>query len=69
MKPGGACVIAITQAGQKGGPRSKMGSKGNHSGLANRTLCGCLRPGLAMYLDMHVRLNSSNRDSQGLCHV
>jgi hypothetical protein len=61
--------MAITQAGQKGGPRSKMGSKGNHSGLMNRPLCGCLRPGLAMYLDWHVCLNSLDRDSQDSCHV
>jgi hypothetical protein len=34
-----------------GGPRSKMGSKDNCSGLVNRPLRGRLRPGLAMYLD------------------
>jgi hypothetical protein len=38
-------------AGPEGGPRSKMGSKDNRSGLANRPLRGRLRPGLAMYLD------------------
>jgi hypothetical protein len=35
-----------------------MGSKDSHSGLANRALCRCLRPRLAMYLDRHVCLNS-----------
>jgi hypothetical protein len=44
-----------------------MGSKGNHSGLANRPLRGCLRLGLAMYLDRHVCLNSLDRDSQDSC--
>jgi hypothetical protein len=43
-------------AGPEGGPRSKMGSKDNRSGLANRPLRGRLRPGLAMYLDRCVRL-------------
>jgi hypothetical protein len=46
-----------------------MGSKGNHSGLANRTLCRCLRPRLAMYLDRHVCLNNLDRDSQDSSHV
>jgi hypothetical protein len=64
-----ATVIAITQTGQKGGLRGKMDSKGNHSGLANRTLCRCLRPRLAMYLDTHVCLNNSDRDSQDSCRV
>jgi hypothetical protein len=36
-------------------PRSKMGSKDNYSGLANRPLRGHLRPGWAMYLDRYVR--------------
>jgi hypothetical protein len=54
--------------GQKGGPRSKMGSKDNRSGLANRPLCGCLRPGLAIYLDRQVCLNNLERDSQDSCH-
>jgi hypothetical protein len=40
----------------KGGPRSKMGSKANRSGLVNRPLRGRLRLGLAMYLDRCVRL-------------
>jgi hypothetical protein len=65
----GACVIAIIQVGQKGGPRSKMGSKGSHSGLANRTLCRCLRLRLAMYLDRYVCLNSLDRDSQDSSRV
>jgi hypothetical protein len=39
-----------------GGPRSKMGSKDNYSGLANRPLRGRLRPGMAIYLDRCVRL-------------
>jgi hypothetical protein len=39
-----------------GGPRSKMGSKDNCSGLANQPLRGRLRPGLAMYLDRCVGL-------------
>jgi hypothetical protein len=43
-------------AGPEGGPRSKMGSKHNRSGLANRPLRGRLRPGLAMYLDRCVHL-------------
>jgi hypothetical protein len=43
-------------AGLEGGPRSKMGSKDNHSGLANWPLCGRLRPRSAMYLDRCVRL-------------
>jgi hypothetical protein len=60
-------VITITQVGQKGGPRSK--TKGNHSGLANRTLCRCLTPRLAMYLDRYLCLNSLDRDSQDSCHV
>jgi hypothetical protein len=38
-------------AGPEGGPRSKMGSKDNRSGLANWPL-----PGLAMYLDRCVCL-------------
>jgi hypothetical protein len=63
------CVIAIIQAGQKGGLRSKMGPKDSYSGLANRTLCRCLRPRLAMYLDKYVCLNSLDRDSQDSCHV
>jgi hypothetical protein len=46
-----------------------MGSKGNHSGLANQPLCGCLSPGLAMYLDRYVCLNSLDRDSQDSCRV
>jgi hypothetical protein len=46
-----------------------MGSKGNHNGLANRPLCECLRPGLAMYLDRHVCLNSLDIDSQDSCRV
>jgi hypothetical protein len=50
-----------------GGPErwaeEKMGSKDSHSGLANRTLCRCLRPRLAIYLDRHVCLNSLDRDS------
>jgi hypothetical protein len=45
-----------------------MGSKDNRSGLANRPLCGRLRPGLAMYLDSFVCLNSLDRDSQDSCH-
>jgi hypothetical protein len=44
-----------------------MGSKGNRSGLVNRPLRGCLRPGLAMYLARHVCLNSLDRDSQDSC--
>jgi hypothetical protein len=46
-----------------------MGSKGNHNGLANQPLCGSLRPGLAMYLERHVCLNSLDIDSQDSCHV
>jgi hypothetical protein len=46
-----------------------MGSKGSHSGLRNRTLCRCLRPRLAMYLDRYVCLNSLDRDSQDSCRV
>jgi hypothetical protein len=38
-----------------------MGSKDSHNRLANRTLCRCLRPRLAMYLDSHVCLNSLDR--------
>jgi hypothetical protein len=45
-----------------------MGSKDNRSGLANRPLRGCLRLGLAMYLDRYICLNSLNRDSQDSCH-
>jgi hypothetical protein len=52
----GSCVTVIIWLGQKGGPRSKMGSKDNRSGLANRPLRGRLRPGLAMYLDRYVCL-------------
>jgi hypothetical protein len=44
-------------------PRSKMGLKDSHNRLANRTLCRCLRPRLAVYLDRHVCLNSLARDS------
>jgi hypothetical protein len=43
-------------AGPEGGPQSKMGSKDNRSGLANRPLHRLLRPGLAMYLDKCVHL-------------
>jgi hypothetical protein len=42
---------------------SKMGLKGSHNGLANQTLCRCLGPRLAVYLDRHVCLNSLDRDS------
>jgi hypothetical protein len=49
--------------GQKGGPKSRVGSKDSHNGLANRTLGRCLRPRLAVYLDRHVCLNSLYRDS------
>jgi hypothetical protein len=52
---GGMCY-RHNLAGPEGGPRSKMGSKDNRSGLANRTLRRRLRPGLAMYLDRCVRL-------------
>jgi hypothetical protein len=37
--------------------------KDSHNGLANRTLCRCLRLRLAVYLDRHVCLNSLDRDS------
>jgi hypothetical protein len=40
-----------------------MDSKDSHNGLANRTLCRCLRSRLAVYLDRHVCLNSLDRDS------
>jgi hypothetical protein len=40
-----------------------MGLKDSHNGLANRTLCTCLGPRLAVYLDRHVSLNSLDRDS------
>jgi hypothetical protein len=58
-------IIAQTRGGMcyrhnlarpEGGPRSKMGSKHNRGGLANRPLRGRWRPGLAMYLDRCVRL-------------
>jgi hypothetical protein len=42
---------------------SKMGLKGSHNRLANHTLCKCLGPRLAVYLDRHVGLNSLYRDS------
>jgi hypothetical protein len=45
-----------------------MGSKGSHSGLANRPLRGRLRLELAMYLVRYVCLNSLDRDSQDSCH-
>jgi hypothetical protein len=46
-----------------------MGSKDSYSGLANRTLCRCLRLRLPMYLDRYVCLNSLDRDSQDSCRV
>jgi hypothetical protein len=47
-----------------------MGSKGNHSGLTNRPMCGCLRLGLAMCGCLrHVCLNSLDRDSLDSCRV
>jgi hypothetical protein len=46
-----------------------MGTKNSHSGLANRTLCRCLRPRLVMYLERHVCLNYLDRDSQDSYHL
>jgi hypothetical protein len=53
---GQPCCYHHNLAGPEGGPRSKMGSKDNCSGLANRPLCGRLRLGSAIYLDRCVRL-------------
>jgi hypothetical protein len=47
----------------KSGPWSKMGSKDIYNGLANRTLCRCFGPRMAVYLDRYVCLNSLDRDS------
>jgi hypothetical protein len=45
------------------GPRSKIDLKDSYNGLANRTLCRCFGPRMAMYLDRYVCLNSLDRDS------
>jgi hypothetical protein len=55
LKSGGMCY-RDNLTGPEGGPRSKMDSKDNRSGLANRPLYGRLRPRLVMYLDRCVRL-------------
>jgi hypothetical protein len=49
--------------GPEGGPRSKMGLKDGHNGPADRTLCRCLGPRSAVFLDRHVCLNSLDRDT------
>jgi hypothetical protein len=48
-KPGGMCY-RHNLAGPEGRPASKMGSKDNRNGLANRLLRGWFKARLAMYL-------------------
>jgi hypothetical protein len=40
-----------------------MGLKDNYNGFANRILCRCFGPRLAVYLDKYVCLNSLDIDS------
>jgi hypothetical protein len=49
--------------GPESGPWSRMGLKDSYNGLANRTLCRCFGPRLAVYLDRYACLNSLDIDS------